>query len=448
MTTPKPATLLDWADVYLADKLPHASDSTKRNWRNALTKALWFFRGAATPADLTRANLVAMMRHVARTSGPGAANVVCDKLAAVWRYLHKLGIVDEAPPSPNPRAVNGKSGLIAFPKAKRKPGQPKVPGPGKPQAGVPRCPRPLVTELDGTLWSYFCLAYRKRRLGDASPETICNYEVQFRHFARYLKREPLLSDLREDTVLDVMGYIHSRGDKPRPRTANKFRDCICALWHYLARKRIVEEFPEVKPFREPLRVPRGWTRDQLILIAQACQQQTGTIAGLPAAIWWAALVSVCFYSAERIGALLKIRWCDVDLETGWLLVPAEFRKGRTADKPTRLPASTIALLWQLKREPDDLVFPIDRNPAILWRRLGLMLKSVGLPCGRMDKFHKFRRSSASHFKSRGGDAQSLLGHSDARVTAKYIDPTICVAQQPADVLFGIDAPKLIGGPTA
>ena len=75
--------------------------------------------------------------------------------------------------------------------------------------------------------------------------------------------------------------------------------------------------------------------------------------------------------------------------------------------------------------PSDAVLPFDK-----------VLSAAGLPTDRKSKFHRMRRSVASHLHAAGHNATDALGHSSADVTRKsYFDPNIIGAVRPSALLF-------------
>jgi integrase len=157
---------------------------------------------------------------------------------------------------------------------------------------------------------------------------------------------------------------------------------------------------------------------------------------------------VLWYTAERKRASLLLRTEDLDLDTGWLRIRAETRKGKTRDLMRRLPA---VVMLRFRRFVDydpgrELLFPLDCTPQTLANRYRKILRDAGLPHGRDSLYHRMRRSAISHFKRLGGDGTALADHSSPKITREsYEDPTIVTEQQAADLLFlpipdGFDRP--------
>jgi len=285
------------------------------------------------------------------------------------------------------------------------------------------------------LHSAFESLFLPQKLRGKGSDTKRQYEINLRHFDRFLGRAATLDDLTDENVAGVMAWLVDEGRAPA--TANKCRAKLLSLWRFLSRKGHVAHWPDVSAATEPTRIPRAWTEQQLGQLFNACRNTIGRIGDCRACDWWTALHAVMWDTGERIGALLDFTWDDINLDTGWIILQAESRKGRRADKATQLHPNTIALLRRIHRA-DGKVFPWDRSACTLWLRYDRILKRAGLPHDRKSKFHRVRKSVATHLTVLGGNAQSAMGHSSPAVTAVYIDPTIARTQQPSDILFRID----------
>jgi integrase len=275
--------------------------------------------------------------------------------------------------------------------------------------------------------------YQRHKLRDSAESTRKHYLVSCGRFDKFLGRPALLVDLTDDNLADVMAEIIRRGGGAR--TANKFRDNIGAIWRFLARKGIVSQWPDVQPLNEPKRTPIAWSREQLAKLWQACESQPGFIGPVRASLWWHALHALAWDTGERVSAVIAIGRVDIDLDERWVNVRAELRKGKREDKLSRLNPHTVAVLRRIISEDSGRVFPWPYVKNYLWTRYTHLLKRAGLPHDRAHKFHCLRKSAASYFEAAGGNATQLLGHADARMTAKYLDPRICAQQQAADLLF-------------
>jgi integrase len=171
-------------------------------------------------------------------------------------------------------------------------------------------------------------------------------------------------------------------------------------------------------------------------LIRLAKQRVGHVDGKPAAWWWSTLIYAAWCSAERIGALLELRWRDVDLTNRTLLFRAETRKGRSADIQRAITPDLAASLSRFAGQPDDLVWRWDRAYHSLWPSLRLLCRRAGV---RGTGFHRLRKASASYVALGGGDATEHLGHASPEMTrAHYLDPRITSPKNALDYLPRLD----------
>ncbi|HEY4310551.1 MAG TPA: site-specific integrase [Pirellulales bacterium] len=333
----------------------------------------------------------------------------------VWKLAYDLDLV-----GPWPKAVRPRIERVSRPRRRSLWNQAAIEPVAKGEA-------PLTVRQ---LYVHF---YRPLRLRHSSPCTEHRFKTTVDAFARFLGREPLLTDFEDDQVGCFLASAMKHGWTPS--TANTARSGLLALWRLAARKRFVDAFPDVGKLKVPARIPKVWTQSELARLFAALAKEPGKIAGVPAGLWWVALHHVLWWSAERISAVMQLRWSDIDLESGWLIVPAEFRKRRTADKATELPPEAIDALKAIYSRRRKLVFPWPYTHGDLWPRYRHIRQRAGLATDRASGFHRMRRSAASYFEAAGGNATELLGHSARRVTMCYLSPSVVKPKQAAEILF-------------
>lgn len=291
------------------------------------------------------------------------------------------------------------------------------------------------------LLNLFFQHYVPRKLRATSKQNTKLFTISLNRFSHFLSRDPTTADLTDETLEDFCYWIVESGRSPY--TANCYRSKLIALWNHLARLRLVEKFPTMVKLKEPHRIPRAWSPDQLSKLFSACQDQTGKVGNAPASLWWHALHSILWDTGERISATLSLDWDDLAWDTRVIVSRAENRKGGKADKAFKLHPDTIYILANLQAySTGGKLFPVDFCPASIYNRYRRILAAAGLPTDRNHKFHCLRRSVASYFEVVGGDATKLLGHSARRVTEKsYLDPTITEKKHASDLLFRPCPPK-------
>jgi integrase len=405
-TMRKPQSLKEfYREQFKPAKLVKCTVNSRKHYVTAIGRLCRFLDREPALGDLTQPTLDRLRQWLwdGGTARKGSKETVY-LLRSIWRFAFRSGLLPDSPP------------IIRQPR----------------EVAIwdlqPATDRANIT----TLRQFAVNFYIPLRLTGKTHNAIRLHECTLRNFAKFLNREPVFSDLTDDTILRFMAWLSSRGRAAI--TVNDNRNRLMALARLAAKKRFIEEEPTVMLLPEPTRIPKAWSTEDLATLWEACAVVPGTIAGIPAADWWMALHECCFWTAERIGAILQLRWTDVDLATGWLVVPAEARKGGLADKSCRLPESAVRALMKIGKPLRELIFPWDRCENTLWNHYGRILKGAGLSHDRKSKFHRIRKTTASQFENAGGDATKLLGHSSRKVTLKYLDPTIVQQSQPADLL--------------
>lgn len=266
-----------------------------------------------------------------------------------------------------------------------------------------------------TLQELFTDYYRPLRLRGRSLNTSRLYGCTIRSFSKWLEAPATLADL---TDLTLSRFLEHRASVRSPYTAEKERTQLLSLWRFAADRGLISDRPCVPPATLPDRVPHAWTVEQLQSLMRAAAATRGYVGAIRACVWWPALVSVLWETAERIGAILACGPGDFVPPT--LSVRAEYRKGGRRDRVYRLSPETCGLLTQACGQHHLLQWPM--NYGYLWGKYKDVVARAGLGHGRKCAFHQLRRSAASHYAARGGDAMKLLDHSSPRITQRwYLD---------------------------
>lgn len=271
-----------------------------------------------------------------------------------------------------------------------------------------------------TLFELFDL-YARKRLRVASPHTIRLYRHSIAAFEVTLGREGTTADLVDDNLDDHMARLVNAG--LAVATANKDYAQITTIWRFANRNRLVDTWPNVRPYPEPERVPLGWMPSDLLKLFLAIREEPGTICSAPASLWWKTLILVLLDCGERIGAIRQLTRDSI--QGNCLLVSAGFRKGKTRDKlfalqPETMESLKILLMAHRRKE----LFPWDMCETYIYNRYKAILARAGLSVDRRSKFHRIRRTVASAVKNQGGDATAAMDHASSKTTQRYLDPRI------------------------
>lgn len=271
--------------------------------------------------------------------------------------------------------------------------------------------------------------YRPLRLRGRSANTTRLYGCTIRSFAKWLQYEPTIDDL---TDLTLSRYLEYRASIRSPYTAEKERTQLLSLWRFAADRGLLKDRPCVPPAPLPDRIPVAWSVEQLQALMRSAAATRGYVGTVPAGVWYSALLSVLWESAERIGAILLC--VPGDFVPPVLHVRAEVRKGGKRDRAYRLSVETCSLVSRACGTRRLFEWP--QNPGYLWLKYKDVVARAGLGHDRKCGFHQLRRSAASHFAAAGGDPVKLLDHSSPRITQRwYLDRRLTDRDPPpCDVL--------------
>lgn len=270
-----------------------------------------------------------------------------------------------------------------------------------------------------TLLDFLTDVYAPLRAID--DRTIELYRYTIRPFDKFLGRPATLADFEE---LTVARFLASRVRERAPATAGKDRAQLRAMWEFAARRKLVDTWPTIPMVKVPERVPEAWLAEEMEKIIASAMRETTSYDGIPASLWWKALLLLAYDTGERATAMLSLKWRG--FRGSHVIYEAEARKGKRRDICRDISVETADAMLAIRgdRGPEDEVFPWPRQRSYVWKRLEIILERAGLPHGRKDKFHKIRKTTASYFEAAGGNAQQLLDHADPATTKKYLDPRI------------------------
>ena len=247
--------------------------------------------------------------------------------------------------------------------------------------------------------------------------------------------EPTLDDLDDLVVSKFLRYREitpHRGKIAARNSVLKDRTQLVAIWTYASKKKMRNskgehvEWPSLPPYRAIERVPRAYSSEDVAKLIRLARTRSdsykGAIAGVPNAWWWSTQIYVSWLTAERLGAMLALRWEQIDLEAGEITFLGATRKGKTRDIVRGINRQAVDMLAAGRRRPEDIVWPWDRKPTSIWGSLKVLCNRAGVT---YRGFHGLRKASLSYYHAAGGDATRLADHDRPSTTRKsYFDPNI------------------------
>lgn len=268
-----------------------------------------------------------------------------------------------------------------------------------------------------------------------SRKTHERYQAALNAYAAFLIRPPTAADLTPENMAAFIRHRRQLGRSP-----NTIRgECakILALWRWLSRHKLAD-WPEVELPRGLHQMPLAWSREQLDRLWECAYTYQNCIKQIPGDLVMPCLLSVIWDSAERIGAVHPLRWERIEWESRWVTFVATERKGGIREHVARLSPATMRSLRRLQAAhltPAGGPF-LFCDRATLYYHLEKLLLAAGLPTDAKSKFHRLRRSHATHLHLAGGDATASLGHwSDSETRRSYLDVRLLGHKTAEKLLF-------------
>lgn len=289
-----------------------------------------------------------------------------------------------------------------------------------------------------TLQQFFDGFYKPLKLRGKSENTFRLYACTIRSFAKFLGRTPMLDDIADEITL--ARYMDHRQATVSPYSAEKERSQLMAMARLANDRRMIPALPACDPSPLPDRVPVSWSEDELRRLFRAATSTPGHVGLVPAGEFFPTLITVCFETTERIGALLDIE--PHHYTRPFLTVPGEIRKGGRRARVYELSDNACQMVERLVTVNKERIFAWKLARTYLWDKVRGILTRANLG-GKRVAFQQVRRSAISHMAKATNDATAVAfaGHAQAATTRKwYIDPRyVNRGPKPADMLPRLDA---------
>ena len=263
--------------------------------------------------------------------------------------------------------------------------------------------------------------YHKRYLAtfpNASPRTIQIYGCSFNKLERFLGRDAMLADLNNQTVGQYVARLKTTDTSTG--TINKELSHLKAIWRHAHTVGQLKLAPLIKPLPVPEKIPKALTVDELKRLRGSLAKLRGRVFGLPACDILRACFSIQFTTAERINAVLQLRFDDIVGNV--ITFRAETRKGGREPLVKEVPGWVIKDIERIRNPERDLLVPVKPGSTSVLRLYDKLFKLAGVDRPKWKSSHLMRSSHATLLWMAGQNASSSLGHADSATTRKsYLD---------------------------
>lgn len=259
--------------------------------------------------------------------------------------------------------------------------------------------------------------------GQVQPKTVKEYRIVLEQFLAFIGDRTMDSI----TTAHVEKFIHDRRAEKfvnnkriggvAEATANKNIITLHAIFARAVVRGYLKSNPcaGVRKLREPEHVKRILTTDEVRKLLNSCRVAR-----------WRCFLFVAVTTGARLGELQHLRWEDVDLDAGTLLIRCrpDHRTKSARNRTVALVPEAVAALRSLKAPDataDTWVFQTSRGTRMLHginRDFRLITDRAGIaPC----TIHDLRRTFLSHLQMAGVSAavaQKIAGHASIQTTIR------------------------------
>lgn len=282
---------------------------------------------------------------------------------------------------------------------------------------------------EGSLRHLFQTRYVPERMLDCTPGSIAQSRRALRRLFDHYGRDIMLAELDDSLMADHLSWLKLDQKLGHCTINNGHRCTLLAVWRFAVEMNLMPKDPRVRKLKELRHEPDSWDPEDVLRLVNATTIFAGREAdhGVPMDLLWRAMLLTEWWTALRLGTLLKIRRQDVNLQTGWIYVQPDSVKTCKGKKFRLGPDAVAALqaIWEPKR---DLMFPWPYRKETIYRYFRKLQKTANIPetsRKAVSRFHKLRRTVATQAAVSAGlpAAIALLDHSGPEVTKRYLDPS-------------------------
>ena len=300
----------------------------------------------------------------------------------------------------------------------------------------------------------------KRRNG-LQESTLDGYEYKLNNFVRHAPAGAMMRDVQPD---HVRSYLNARvnegqaneGDASNATKRSRYRH-VRAFFSWAEENELVDESP-----LEDVSKPRKEGKEKAFLkpddvkktlraIDAHREMHEGEPGPTPRDRWLKQMIRVAVGTGLRRGELLNLRWGDVDLESGRLVV--RNREGFTAkngdERTVPLRGDALETLREMQKEraplDNESVF-VDADgdvpkPDRVSKRFKFYVRKAKLSGREELSFHSCRHTTGSWLSMQGVPLRvisEILGHSNTQVTEMYSHLSPEVMDRAMEATFGGD----------
>jgi len=249
---------------------------------------------------------------------------------------------------------------------------------------------------------------RSLEAGGASSKTVRAYRAALSLFVEYVG-DRLLSEVGERDYVAWLSWLRRGGLKKRRGGSRESTIHYYSVFvrRFLRWAGVVEDVPAAPSRRGEIADALTW--EEVERLMSAARDLLDLV-----------IVALAAESGLRAGEILSLTWGDIDLDRGTARVRGKYGKERVVLLGPVAREALEELYYHIRPRPRDRVVPISYQA--LYKRVKKLAARAGLDESRV-RPHVLRHTFATEALRRGVSlpaVQRLLGHSDIKVTQRYL----------------------------
>ncbi len=238
----------------------------------------------------------------------------------------------------------------------------------------------------------------------ASPKTVKSYRAAIKSFLSFTGPDTPVGEVGEEDYSAWLSYMRRRRQSLSHTTLHYYSIFVRRFLTWLGR---VDEVPAIPRGHYGFTKPLTWEEVEALFSAARDLLEV-------------AMLSLLAESGLRAGELLALTWRDVDPYRGIVKVKGKYGKERIVVMGPAAREALRVLAEEARPRPYDRIFPFTYQA--LYKRLKSLAKRAGLDPSLV-RPHVLRHTFATEALRRGMSLpalQRLLGHSDIKITQRYL----------------------------
>ncbi|CCD28857.1 Phage integrase family protein [Candidatus Glomeribacter gigasporarum BEG34] len=228
----------------------------------------------------------------------------------------------------------------------------------------------------------------------------------------------------------------------KPNAANKYKALLSLVFSFAVRKGLRDDNPcrDIHGVPEPKR--QRYITDEELARVRAAALWGNDDKPTPSGRMIVCLIDLAVVTGQRIGDLLALKWSDVS-EEGVLFKPRKTAKSTGVIVPVKMTSQLQNILERARHFGNvkgiTVIHTIKGHPYTYFGAQTAWKRAVARACTRYEEeckkrdmtldtaflrnmhFHDLRRKSLTDAKRQGKDPQKLAGHTDPKMTARYLE---------------------------